>query len=183
MCYALLPHPLLHHAFMLLLPFIVKSKLRLSNTLNQPIQPGPKGLMPQMDWDAGEYNCTSKKQILLWVYLASQGGMEMQNCPGNKPSDRRIWDFNTFSHLKWLPVVDLIVLCRWSGQERSFQEKTQQKLHTVGRFPGPHMEDVCDFPKRQRWCLRSLSCSRLGPLEMLNGSLLAGRTKWVSCPP
>lgn len=121
-----------------------------------------------------------------WEHLPDHGGMKMQNCPGNKPSDRRIWEFNAIFLIWSCLLLWISVLCSWLGQKLiqcPFQETTWGKLYMVGRFPCPHGKDERGFPKRQRWCLSSLSCSSLGPLQRASGPLLVGRTKWASCTP
>lgn len=127
MCYVLLLHPLLHHDLKILLPVVVKTNLRISKILNQFLN-APKGLRCwRTHLHFQEANPASSCQVGV---LPSHGAMKIQNLPGIKPSDKRIWEFNTI-FLTWRDLSLQISVCFADDQERNdpSANNTGETLH------------------------------------------------------
>lgn len=125
MCYALLLHPLLHHAFMLLLPVVSKPNFRLSDMLKQSLK-AFKDQYPKRTEMLGtapasapaDAPCPSKRQTLSYhARLLSLGAPSRSQRKENTKLPRKqtfrqknLGVYHYFSHLKLLPAVDLHAL-------------------------------------------------------------------------
>lgn len=135
--------------------------------------------MPPRDWDAGEHTCTSKRQTLPHhARLLSFHLMEQWKFKMNQETNLQTEETESFT-LFFSPEETP----HW-GFHSGLQIIRKGMIQTTqGRFPCPHRHDENGFLKRQLLCLRSLSCSSRGPLQVASGFLLVGMTKWTYFPP
>lgn len=140
--------------------------------------------MPPRDWDAAEHTCTSKRQTLPHhARLLSLHLMKQRKFKINQETDFRQKSLTLFfspeesSHCGFQCALQMIR----KGMILS-ANNTGETLHGW-KVPLFTCMMRMAFWKKQLLCLRSFSCRSPGPLQVAIESLLAGRTKWTSCPP